>query len=172
MSNYALDNSIHRAKIVLQRSDDAEEYVHVKIETPGSECWCLKHHAPRTWEAVNSYIAPCGPVRDHGDVLVDRNGERVVLEHHESGPEIVVCLALCTALVTLVKSVLDLVTVIVKARSDERRIPSVKVTITRRSGADSAPSREVAVEVEAPMSKKGVSDLKKALEAMMRQDGE
>jgi len=42
----------------------------------------------------------------------------VGFEEHESGPELLVWLALGTAGVTLVKSVIDLVTAIIKARSE------------------------------------------------------
>lgn len=46
---------------------------------------------------------------------------RFVCEEHESGPEIIAFVALTTAGLTLAKSVVDLVTAIIKARSEGRK---------------------------------------------------
>jgi hypothetical protein len=42
----------------------------------------------------------------------------LVLEEHESGPELLVYLAVATASITLAKSVIDLITTIIKARAE------------------------------------------------------
>ncbi len=57
------------------------------------------------YDLIDDYFRKC-PSRDVG------------FEEHESGPELLVWLALGTAGVTLVKSVIDLVTAIIKARSE------------------------------------------------------
>lgn len=44
--------------------------------------------------------------------------EQFIFEEHESGPEIIVYLAVTTAGLTLAKSVVDLITAIIKARTD------------------------------------------------------
>jgi hypothetical protein len=103
-------------------------------------------------------------VPDHGAAVVNKEGQPVVLEHHESGPEIVVGLALCTAVAALAKSVIDLVTVIVKARSAERRTPSVKITVTRRSLDQSGGALETEVQLELPISGRENVRLRKAIE--------
>ncbi len=42
----------------------------------------------------------------------------MVFEEHESGPELLVCLAVTTAGLTLAKSIIDLIATIIKARSE------------------------------------------------------
>src|SRR2546427_8354965 len=80
--------------------------------------------------------------------LIDQAAEQLVtsehgfaIEEHESGPELLVYLALATAGVTLAKSIIDLVTAIIKARSEgvekgDRPSDPVEL-IVRRTGEGS-----------------------------------
>ncbi len=54
------------------------------------------------------------------DKRLDRipNSANLAFEEHESGPELLVYLAVATAGITLAKSIIDLITAIVKARSE------------------------------------------------------
>jgi hypothetical protein len=49
---------------------------------------------------------------------LDKSSRQFIIEEHENGPEILVCLVVATAGVTLAKSIIDLITTIIKARFD------------------------------------------------------
>ncbi len=66
-----------------------------------------REHSPRAYALIDEYLA-----------LIKESDSVATFEGHESGPELLVYLALSTAGVTLAKSVLDLVTAIIKARAD------------------------------------------------------
>ena len=63
-----------------------------------------REHSPRAYKLIDSRLAGSSP-------------ELEFIEH-ESGPELLVYLAVATAGITLAKSVTDLITAIIKARSD------------------------------------------------------
>lgn len=63
-----------------------------------------REHSPRAYEYIDSFLMAAAPDVDFVE--------------HESGPELLVYLAATTAAITLAKSVLDLITAIVKARSE------------------------------------------------------
>lgn len=63
-----------------------------------------REHSPRAYESIDSHLVTAPPDVDFIE--------------HESGPELLVYLAAATAGITLAKSVLDLITAIIKARSD------------------------------------------------------
>ena len=63
-----------------------------------------REHSPRAYQSIDAYVAGAAPDLDFVE--------------HESGPELLVYLAAATAGVTLAKSVLDLITAIIKARSE------------------------------------------------------
>jgi len=61
-----------------------------------------REHSPRAYKLIDSRLARLSP--------------NVQFIEHESGPELLVFLAVATAGITLTKSVLDLITAIIKAR--------------------------------------------------------
>ena len=63
-----------------------------------------REHSPHAYELIDSSLA--GSTADFE------------LEEHESGPELLVYMAMATAGLTLAKSVIDLITAIIKARSE------------------------------------------------------
>jgi hypothetical protein len=63
-----------------------------------------REHSPRAYDLIDSSLA--GSTAD------------LQFEEHESGPELLVYLAAATAGLTLAKSVIDLITAIIKARSE------------------------------------------------------
>ena len=58
---------------------------------------------------------------DHKVNQLSRTNTRFVFEEHETGPELLVYLAVTTAGITLAKSLIDLVITIIKARSEGSR---------------------------------------------------
>jgi hypothetical protein len=65
-----------------------------------------REHSPHAYKVIDSELRRLPP--DSG----------LVLEEHESGPELLVYLAVATAGITLAKSVVDLITTIIKARGE------------------------------------------------------
>lgn len=64
-----------------------------------------RQHSPHAYNLIDNYLDKCTSLD-------------LYFEEHESGPELLVWLALGTAGITLTKSVIDLVTAIIKARSE------------------------------------------------------
>ncbi len=69
-----------------------------------------REHSPHAYEIIDNYLQNIPPEK--------RN---FAFEEHESGPELLVYLALTSSLVTLSGSIIDLVTTIIKARSESVR---------------------------------------------------
>jgi hypothetical protein len=63
-----------------------------------------REHSPHAYKLMDSHLAS--------------STAAIEFQEHESGPELLVYMALATAGVTLAKSVIDLITAIIKARSD------------------------------------------------------
>jgi hypothetical protein len=63
-----------------------------------------REHSPGAYALIDSHLGSLSP--------------DVEFVEHESGPELLVYLAVATASLTLAKSVIDLITAIIKARSD------------------------------------------------------
>jgi len=79
--------------------------VSIKIRTR-SGCF-HREHSPEAFRLIDNYVRRA-PKSDVPYQMVE----------HESGPEILVYLAVATAGLTLAKSIVDLVTAVIKARSD------------------------------------------------------
>jgi hypothetical protein len=82
-----------------------EAAVSIKVRV-ASGCF-HREHSPRAYELIDRSLAK----------LSGSDGS-FAFEEHESGPEILVYLALTTAGLSLAKSIIDLITAIIKARSE------------------------------------------------------
>jgi len=126
----SVTESIERAERLLGSSDPNGDYIVVKV-SPKSGCCCF-HCWPTAWREVNSHIAPFGPIEDKGDARVG-DEPRLVLECHESGPEIVVpFLAAVTVSLSLVTAVVNLLQAILKSMEKERRLHDEVTSLHRR----------------------------------------
>lgn len=154
--------SMDRAITLLKTPKEYEKYISIKLSPPSgcccSDCW------PETWHKINQTIAPCGPVGHEGDALIEKNGNKFVLESHESGPEIIVYLALGTAAIVLLKSVIELVTTIIKALSTESRKQPSRIKITKRQIIKGKIEEENLMEIDIPISK----DIEKQVEEKIK----
>ncbi len=146
-----LQKSINRAITLLNTPQEYEKYISIKLSPP-SGC-CCSHCWPETWRKVNEFISPSGPVGHEGDALIEINKNTFVLESHESGPEITLYLALATASATLVKSVIELVTVIIKGISNESRKQPPRIKITKKQFTKGEIEEEIVFEIDIPISK-------------------
>jgi hypothetical protein len=99
-----------------------------------------REHSPHAYDLIDKHL----------DAIAPKNRNFAFVEH-ESGPEILVYLAVTTAGITLAKSVIDLVTVIIKARSDSVKKgdrPSEPIElIVRRVDRDDEYREEVVLRV-------------------------
>jgi len=165
--NTNLKKSLDRAIDLLDTPTDYENYISIKIKPVHGGCCCF-HCWPETWAVINEYIYPCGPLEDEGDVLIDRNNEKFILECHESGPEIIVFLGLGTASLVLVKSVIDLITTLIKNLQNEHRKKPAKLKIIRRYLIKGEDEEEEIMEIDLPLSdditKKLNDNIRKILE--------
>ncbi len=156
-------DSIDRAIALLKTPADYEKYISIKLSPPSgcccSDCW------PETWQKVNKAIVPCAPIKHEGDALIGKGGNIFVLEQHESGPEIVLYLALATASVTLAKSVIDLITTIVKGVSNEQRKHPTQIKISKKQIVKGKIEEENLIEIDIPISK----DMEKQLRKRIKQ---
>lgn len=158
-----MQENIDRAIALLKTPKEYEKYISIKLSPPSgcccSDCW------PIAWQRINSAIAPCGPIKHEGDVLIEVNGDRFVLEQHESGPEIIIYLALATATATLVKAIIDLITTVIKILSSEDRKQPSRIKISKRIIIKGKVQEEKLIEIDIPMSK----DMQKHLEEAIKQ---
>ncbi len=66
-----------------------------------------REHSPKAYDIIDRYL-----------YSISEDKHDLAFEEHESGPEILLYLAVTTAGLSLAKSIIELVTVILKARSD------------------------------------------------------
>jgi len=83
-----------------------ESAVSIKVRVR-SGCF-HREHSPRAHAIIDTHL----------NALAPEELEGLSFEEHESGPELLVWVAVTTAGLTLAKSVVDLVTAIIKARSE------------------------------------------------------
>jgi hypothetical protein len=91
-----------------------------------------RQHSPQAYDLIDQYLK--------NDFLAECR-----LEEHESGPELLLWLALGTAGLTLAKSVIDLITTIIKARSEGIKkgdYPSAPIELIVRSVINEGEFRE------------------------------
>jgi hypothetical protein len=88
----------HRASTI----DDISVSIKLRVE---SDCF-HREHSPNAYRIIDQYLNSISP-----------NTRDIAFEEHESGPEILVYLAVATAGLALAKSVVDLISVIIKARA-------------------------------------------------------
>jgi hypothetical protein len=136
------------------------EGVSLSIKVRVSSGCYHREHSPSAYAQLDHYLA------SHP---IDRQTTRFV--EHESGPELLLYLAIATAGLTLTKSVIDLITAVIKARSDgvkkgdHPREPLE--LIVRRVQKDGDYQEEIVLRIEADtvISKDVV---KKAIDAVLQ----
>jgi hypothetical protein len=159
-----LQRSMDRAIALLKTPKIYENYISIKLSPLDVGC-CCSGCLSETWRMINRFIEPCGPVKHEGDALIEKDGNKFVLEQHESGPEIIVYFALATASATLAKSVIDLITTIIKGLSSEHRKQTPRIKISKRQIIKGKIEEENLIEIDIPIPK----DITKQLEEKIKQ---
>lgn len=157
-----LEKSIDRAISLLKTPKEYEKYISIKVSPP-SGC-CCSDCLPETWQTVNKFITPCGPVEHEGDALIEKDGNRFVLESHESGPEIIFLFDLIKKSADCLKSIIELITVFVKACPQEKHKQLARIKISKRRIIKGKIEEENLIEIDIPISK----DAQKQLEGKIK----
>jgi hypothetical protein len=160
-------SSIDRAILLMNTPADYKGYISIKIRPFHGGCCCF-HCWPQTWDTINRYIYPCGPIKDEGDVLIVKNDEKFVLECHESEPEIIIYLGLVTASISIVKSIIDLIVTLLKARQDDHYKPTTKLKITKSYQIGSQVREVEIMELNLPLSSDVIKQLNKNIRGALK----
>jgi len=96
-------HDFHRRLVNFQNTRQGGEGLSIKIRI-ASGC-CERRCSPNAWKIIDNYLSENYKKIDDDFEIVE----------HESGPEILVQLALTTAVISLAKSIIDLIVVIIKA---------------------------------------------------------
>jgi hypothetical protein len=159
-------NSIKRARKLLKTPANIENYLSIKIKPLNGFCCCF-HCWPLTWEAINNEISPYGPLIDEGDALIGSENNRLVLECHESGPEIILYLGFG---ITTLDFILNIVSSIIRNRQREKN--GSRFIITKRVIRKTKIIEEDVVEIDSPLSKDNIKLLNEKLNDILnRRDG-
>lgn len=159
-----LQKSFDRAIALLNSSKKYEEYISIKLAPLNIGCCCC-HCLPETWQLVNQYIAPCGPVRHEGDAVIKSGTDEFVFESHESGLEFIVLIDLIKKSADCLKSIIELITVSIKALAQEKRKQPARIKISKRQIIQGIVDEENLIEIDLPLSK----DIEKQLEEKIKQ---
>lgn len=142
-----------------------EAAVSIKIRVR-SGCF-HREHSPRAYAIIDRQL----------DTLSPEDVDSISFEEHESGPEILVWVAVATAGLTLAKSIVDLITTIFKARSEgvkQGDRPSEPIElIVRRVGNDDEFREEAILRLghDHPVNAEEIeAALRRALEKLVRED--
>lgn len=137
---------------------DSRHPVSIKIRV-ASGCF-HREHSPKAYEEIDAYLA------EHP---LDRDG--AAFEEHESGPEILVYLAVTTAGLVLAKSVLDLITAVLQARKagiKKGDVPTAPLEVILRGHFDKDEyHQEVIIRVD-PDAKVDPKLIKSAIKGAMK----
>jgi hypothetical protein len=126
--------------------------VFLKIEPIPSSC-CCSHCLTELWINVNDEICPQGPIGHEDSKILVLNNEQVILEQHESGPELLAFLTSITAIGNFINFLFSL------SVDSFRKRGAVKVKIT--TGVITTKQKIVSEsikEIELSNSKKEVID--------------
>ena len=158
-------NSMERARKLLKTKDTTDKYVSIKLKPMTGGCCCF-HCWPLTWNEINREVTNFGILKDEGDILIGHDDERFVLECHESGPEIVY-LAVGSATLNFVTSIINIIYTIVKNRQHEK--DGAKFIITKRILKKSKVIEETIMQINYPISKDDISFLNARIHEIMEE---
>ena len=159
-----LQTSMDRAIALLDGPKEYENYLSIKLAPLDIGC-CCSGCLPQTWQIINQYIAPCGPVTHEGDALIKNGKNEFVFESHESGLEFIVLRYLIEKSADYLKPIIELIIVSIKALSQEKRKQLARIKISNRQIIRGVVDEENLIEIDLPLSK----DIQKQLEEKIKQ---
>lgn len=147
---------------------DYDNYISIKVEPDPKRCCCF-HCWPETWAFVNKFIYPYGPLKDEGDVLININNEKFVLECHESGPEVVAYLGLGTASILLTKSIIELIVAMLKSLEKEKHKRPSTIKIIKRRQMKGKVKEENIISIDLPLRKDVIKKLNDSIKESLKE---
>lgn len=112
-------------KTLIEKSHKEDNLVFFKIEPVPGSC-CCSHCLPELWKDVNDEIFPQGPIKHEDSERLVLNNELIILEQHESGPELLAFLKSITTIANFIKFLFSL------SIDNFRKRGAIKVKITKR----------------------------------------
>jgi hypothetical protein len=92
---------------LVKNSPRKDNLVVFKVEPVPRFC-CCSHCVRDFWETINNEIYPQGPIEHEGSAVLNIQNEQIVLEQHESGPELIAFLNSVTAICNFIKLLFSL----------------------------------------------------------------
>jgi hypothetical protein len=161
-------SSINRAQQLLGTTAGDEYFLVKLLPHPGGCCCC--DCWPDTWRTVNQAIGPAQPVPHEGDSLLDLGGIPVVLESHESGPELVLLMAQwAKSISVLLKPISQIVTTFIKALGRERPKGLGKLRVESYRLTDGAETRLATLDLEFPLDETTVECLNSSIQDLLKE---
>ena len=145
-------------------SRDLQDVISLKIEPEPKRMCCCSDCWPLVWQDINDFIQPQGPVDHEGRAVVEIEGEKYVLEQHESGPEI---LLIVTASINVIAAVINLIVAVCNSLRRERKCPK-KIKIVKRRLLHKRVVEEVIVELSLDDSELTQEKIKKIIKAAIK----
>jgi hypothetical protein len=112
-------------KTFVENNRKDSNLVFLKIEPVPCSC-CCSHCLTELWINVNDEIYPQGQIGHEDSKILVLNNEQVILEQHESGPELLAFLTSITAIGNFINFLFSL------SIDSFRKKGAVKVKITKR----------------------------------------
>ena len=139
-----LQLNLDRAIQLLKTPANYEDYLSIKIKPLDGECCCFDHWR-QTWALFYDFIHPYKSLENGIAVLIEKDHEKYVLEHHESGPEFIAYLTFGTAIV-------GLITTLLKFRQLENRHFSLKFKLTTRFWINEQNKEKDSIDIDLSLS--------------------
>ena len=115
-----------RIRTFIENYSEDGDLVILKIE-PVPRCCCCSGCLPSLWVKINEEIYPQGPIRHEDYAILKFQDKQIVLEQHESGPELLAFLESINTMSEFIKTLLSV------AINSFVRKKTAKVKITKRT---------------------------------------
>ena len=112
-------------KTFMEKNKRDDNFIFLKIEPVPYSC-CCSHCLPELWENINKEISPQGPIGHEASEIFIINDESIILEQHESGPELMVFINSLIHLYNFIKFLYSL------SIDSFKKKGAIKIKITKR----------------------------------------
>ncbi len=163
--------SVDRA-LTLLKSEKDDEYFLLKLLPQPASC-CCSDCWPNTWREINRTIAPAQPVPHEGDSLITVGAVPLVIESHESGPEIILLLTQwCSQIASLLKPISEIVSTFAKSLSRERPKGLARIRIESYRVSQGQATHIAKLDVDFPLDKRTVDTINSTIQDMLTKNTE
>lgn len=147
-------------KTFVKNSPKDGDMVFLKVEPIRGFC-CCSDCVPELWTKINNEIHPQGPIEHEGFAVLTFHNEQLILEQHESGPELLAFLQAITTMYNFLKLLFSL------SINSFAKKGATKIKITKR--VITTKQKIVAEEIfEIDLKNKNEKELDKVLNKIIR----